>query len=129
MEASPLSHSSSMRWWSATLKSQEEETGIPRWYSRGEVSCADGNNGDRGHSEDKYEDSSGQESRPLDLKSSVKPTDIFRGHGELKPMGESNGILDLCKEGRTLLTLVCQGRVMGEGTWIHWWLRTGGIGD
>ena len=51
-------------------------------------------------------DSGRQETRPLDLESSIEPADIFHGHGELKPVGKSDGVLDPCMEGRTLLTLV-----------------------
>ena len=68
-------------------------------------------------------------SRPLDLKPSIEPADIFHGDGELKPVGESDGILDPCVKERTLFTLVHRGRVMGKSTGIHGWLRTRGVGD
>ena len=74
-------------------------------------------------------DSSGQKSRPLDLKPGIKPMNIFHGNWKLKPMGESDGVLDPCVKGRSLFTLVHQGGAMGEGMGIHGQLRTEGVGD
>ena len=72
-------------------------------------------------------DGSGQKTRPLDLKTSIESADIFHGYGKLEPVGKSDGVLDPCVEGRTLLTLVSRGGAMGKGARVDGRLRAGGI--